>query len=233
MDREWIGSSPRHTSARLAEKGLRFFGVNARGSPTIRWTTHSLADDDIGGEELRKPSQKVVEAECFVLKDSQGKERARLDVDNGIPTLSMTDEADRIRLCLAVYDSGPSVALYDTDEEIRALLKVLPTGPNLSLFKHEGRVMFGNLTVSRDGKPLRVEQKLRPQIELTVGPEGPAVAVYGLEQSSRALITAEDHGAALALHAPDEKSRVEIHADVKGAEVLLFGADGRPVRSIH
>lgn len=182
---------------------------------------------------MRKPSQKIVEAEHFVLRDSSGKERARLDVDNGVPRLSMNDAAEKVRLCLAVYDDGPSVALYGPDEEIRALLKVLPTGPNLSLFRHEGEVTFGRLTVSRDGEPLRVEHKLRPQLELSVAPEGPAVALYGVERNSRALISAEDHGAALVLHAPDEKSKVEMHADVKGAEVVLFGADGRPVRTIQ
>ena len=181
---------------------------------------------------MAKSRCKIVEAEGFVLKDSNGRERGRLDVENGEPALTLLDAMQTVRLRLAVFDDGPSVALYGADGEIRSLLKIGPAGPNFSLFRHEGEVEYTHLTQSRDGKTIREDISLRPQLELFVESEGPGLALYGLEEKSRILLTAEDHGAALQLDAPRKKSRVEMHADVNGANVLLTGADGKTVRSI-
>jgi mono/diheme cytochrome c family protein len=80
-------------------------------------------------------SAKVVDAEKFILRDTDGKARAELGLHAGQPTLALLDEKGNQRARLVVApDGSANWSLYNQNGKLRATLAVPPTGePRLVL----------------------------------------------------------------------------------------------------
>jgi hypothetical protein len=62
---------------------------------------------------------KVVEAECFVLKDMHGNVRAELSLRSGSPSLIMYGENKKRRLEIILNDDGAGLLLFDESGHCR------------------------------------------------------------------------------------------------------------------
>ena len=83
----------------------------------------------------------VVEAQRFIVRDTDGTERAVLGLlDGNRLYLSMRDSAGKQRAAVGVEDDGPSVKLYNARGEVQAVLDLLNERPRLTLFDDEGHI---------------------------------------------------------------------------------------------
>lgn len=84
---------------------------------------------------------RVVEAQRFVVRSADGKERAVLGlVGEDRLYLSMFDSGGKQRAAVGVEDDGPSVKLFNADGKMQAVLDLLGERPRLTLFDENGRV---------------------------------------------------------------------------------------------
>jgi len=111
---------------RLKQAGLALFVVIGLGS--------------LSG--LGTPKARTVEAEKFVVRDKQGKERAVLGVENdGTVGLWLQDKEEGMRVALDLFPEGSSdLGLHDRDGNVRAWLRVLDDGSaELSMNRKTGK----------------------------------------------------------------------------------------------
>jgi hypothetical protein len=109
-------------------------------------------------EQGQKP-ERVIRANAIVLEDDQRRERAKLWMYHGYPTLALTNEEGRALLVLQVTEVGPIVRLNDADGEcylsldewslvltqdhkIRAILGVSENGANLEFYDERCRPIW-------------------------------------------------------------------------------------------
>lgn len=164
----------------------------------------------------------VVEAERFVLRDVNGKARARLFTGpGGAPILGLSDKDGELRAVLTVgADGTPLLGLQDKGEKARAVLTVEAGGPVLSLHdKDEG--IRAVLSVSANGVPrLALHHKERkPRALLALGPDGaPHLTLAGIDGNPR-----------IGLGAVAEKhSLIFLDANGKARAGLIVGPEGTP-----
>ncbi|OFV99187.1 MAG: hypothetical protein A3F68_00590 [Acidobacteria bacterium RIFCSPLOWO2_12_FULL_54_10] len=80
-----------------------------------------------------------VEAQEFVLTDSNGTARARLGLRSDVPGLILYDESgEKARAFLGVVGDGPGLYLSDADGKVRAMLKVTENQPAIVLSDTDG-----------------------------------------------------------------------------------------------
>ena len=86
---------------------------------------------------------KVIEAEKFVLRDGNGKERGLLSITNEVVVFSLSDKAGRVRHKLSVEPNGATnFLLGDRDGDPRVQLIVLPDGqPGLWLYGKKSKIL--------------------------------------------------------------------------------------------
>lgn len=103
---------------------------------------------------MAKPKKQVrtVEAERFVLKDSDGRTRAELSTEGSLAVLALNDRDERRQLVLFAGDAGASVVLHTANGE-----------QSLSLDTISGRV--GLISSAKRGKQ---------KVALIVWPDGSA-----------------------------------------------------------
>ena len=124
------------------------------------------------------PPSRTIEAERFLLKDTNGKTRAVLTVtDSGagldfydsrgavrasmgvmadMPGLTLSDKQGTPTVQLSALADGPAhIVFYDAKYQLRAILDVLPEGPRLELYDRDGNSR-AKLTVLEDGAHFRL-----------------------------------------------------------------------------
>ena len=79
------------------------------------------------------PARKTVQAESFVSIDGEGRPRAMLGVDDGVPSLRMTDAQGRTVVELAVpkFSDKPALYLHDPQLSTQVELAMTMNGPVL------------------------------------------------------------------------------------------------------
>lgn len=83
----------------------------------------------------------VVEAQRFVVRGADGKQRAVLGLlDHDRMYLSLYDTGGKERAAVGVEDDGPSVKLYNAEGKMQAVLDLLGERPRLTLFDEKGHV---------------------------------------------------------------------------------------------
>ena len=83
----------------------------------------------LGGATSQERNQKSIESEQFVLRDKQGRMRARLDAHLDDPVLTLIDRGGRSRLALALEPDGrPAVELSDSMGHLRLALRIGEAG---------------------------------------------------------------------------------------------------------
>lgn len=84
---------------------------------------------------------KSIDSGAFVVRDSQNRKRAVLQVDsNGFPSLSLYDEAGKVRADLALILNSPQLNLYKPDGKTSLEADVGPDGnPGIWLVDDKGK----------------------------------------------------------------------------------------------
>lgn len=87
-------------------------------------------------------SQWKVEAERFVLKDTDGKIRAELGMAGHGPLLALYDKDGARRAVFGIAERGPGIFFLDAIQKRRVALGVVEKGPVLVLFDENGNAVF-------------------------------------------------------------------------------------------
>ena len=82
--------------------------------------------------------KRTVEANEFVLRDANGKERAWLGVIGSGPMLALYDASGKERVRLVALAGGSNFALFNANGEAAARLAVIADAPTLDLSDKEG-----------------------------------------------------------------------------------------------
>jgi hypothetical protein len=106
------------------------------------------------GEPPSSQTERVVEAQKFVLKDSQGRIRAELSTERDqAPKLWLFDESNHRRAEFSLLADGtPGVRLLDKNQKIRAALQLLDGKAALNLRDSESHHR-AELVVTASGHP--------------------------------------------------------------------------------
>ena len=99
------------------------------------------------------PRKRTVEAEEFVLRDTNGKMRATLAMSPEGPGLVLFDSNGTARAMLEAVREGPRLTLHDANGQSRVGLTAFRVGEALGLSDANGMVRAG-LFVTRDGPRL-------------------------------------------------------------------------------
>lgn len=113
---------------------------------------------------------KVIEAERFVLRDTNGSIRAELGLIDGASVLLLNDKDGKPGVALSVFPDGPRrVSLLDRDGRTRSVLTARADGDSgLRLFD-KNMMHRASLDVMADGRPiLRLADKQISPAQLTV-----------------------------------------------------------------
>ncbi len=113
---------------------------------------------------------KVLEAERFVLRDTNGSIRAELGFIDGASVLLLNDKDGKPGVALSVFPDGPRrVSLLDRDGRTRSVLTARADGDSgLRLFD-KNMMHRASLDVMSDGRPiLRLAEKQISPAQLTV-----------------------------------------------------------------
>jgi hypothetical protein len=100
------------------------------------------------------PRSRVIEGEAFILKDGQGKTRARLSLRTGFsPGLELYDKDGNVRALLgADPDSSSGLLFFDEEQKPRASLGLNVDGPRL-WFADKSNKTRASINLSPDGSP--------------------------------------------------------------------------------
>ncbi len=92
------------------------------------------------GQATTAKVAKVIEAEKFVLRDGQGRERAALEMKVGVVRLVLKDQDGGARALVGISPKGGSgLYFYDPKHLLRIILAVYPDGsPRLVLREKDG-----------------------------------------------------------------------------------------------
>ena len=157
-----------------------------------------------------KRSRRIVEAEKFVLKDDNGKDRAVLCMGDFGPVLSFNDPRGLPRLTLELRGEGPMISLCDPNGAWEARLEATKEGAVVVVWEDGGKRGAG-VSAQADG----------PDVWLSDG-----------ECAVRAKFTMANGHPCLRLSDAQGTCRLELAALKDGPHVSLFGADGRPFYSV-
>jgi hypothetical protein len=129
----------------------------------------------MGQARLVHPS--TITATKFVLVDSQGRQRATLDMYKGSPILGLFDANGNMRVVLSALPEGPGLALSDAKGNTRAEMDAFSDSPELALSDAKGNT----------------------RVMLSALPEGPGLALYDAKGNTRAGMDAFSDRPELAL----------------------------------
>ncbi len=112
-----------------------------------------------------------LQAASFVLKDTDGVERASLGVgEDGGAAFALTDINGRVRLKLSVLSDGsPGLTLLDNEGETRAILGLLSDGTTTLVLADRGSVARGVFTLTPDGAARMLFSDASGQTRTAVG----------------------------------------------------------------
>lgn len=197
---------------------------------------------------------KFVEAERFVVRDSQGRERASLYVRaDGTPTLEFRDEEGECRACLELHkDGSPYLGFRDQDGTSQLLLSAnregaallipgrqdlagihlgaQPAGSILSLGGGAGKpgVLLGTSGDGETSISLSPADR-RIRMGLRVDRDGiPSVTLYDAEKNGRFVLAPKDGAPGMVFFDERKRLRMSLTADQDGTPQLRlmdsFGA---------
>lgn len=139
------------------------------------------------------PPSRTIEANEFLLKDASGKVRARLTLAiGGGPSLSLLDEAERVRAVLAINNGIPKIGLLDGNGESRVNLFADAGVSGLTVKDQTGRSR-AQLAID-DGEPFvrLYDAKEKPGAVLRVTPEASMLQLLDSGRVRAGLAVAED-----------------------------------------
>ncbi len=149
------------TMEALVQRLNRMERENHRWKWLVAVTLAVLGVGVVLGQTTPRRVGKVLEAERFVLRDADGKNRAELGVMDGASILFLNDKDGKPGVALSVLPDGPRmVTLLDKNGKTRSVLTARADGDSgLRLFD-KNRMHRASLDVMADGRPiLRISPK--------------------------------------------------------------------------
>ena len=198
-------------------------------------------------ERLQAANRKMVESECFVVRDSDGKQRASLAAGADGVGLFLLDENGKLRVTLLMgHDNKIGLAMAGETEKVLVLLS--PKG--LGLHDDKGALRAG-LTIQERGSALLLSgEKGCGRVAVATTKTGPTVSMQdengtvraqlsstGLSLHDekgiiRAFLEVEEEGSGLVLSDEKGTDRAILAASKNGPLLGLFGQDGTPRASL-
>ncbi|MFQ5854010.1 MAG: hypothetical protein ACE5JU_25915 [Candidatus Binatia bacterium] len=172
----------------------------------------------------------VIEAEKFVLRDSNGSSRAELKVDGGLGTsmLWLADKDGRIGASMSVWDDGLRKLELSDENATRAELTLRADNQVQLLMRDKSWAPRAAVQVEPDGRPfLQVSDKngkLRAELFLAKN-DTPWLSFYERDKNRKFIAgmgVAKDGSVALALTDRDEKSYAELRVPRGGVPHMRF-----------
>ncbi len=169
----------------------------------------------LGGATLvaaqERGKERSIEAERFILKDSNGRVRADLGMDKNGVRLLLQDENEKVRLNAAVFAEGPGIALFDENGAIRYTVSHSSRGPSM-VFNDENQ---------------------KPRAVMRLFKEGPGLAFLDEKETDRLVLTFTKHdGPALDLYEAGKQLLVALRARNGVNGLAIFDGSGRPRAAI-
>jgi hypothetical protein len=192
--------------------GVAFLGADgilAVGPEGFLHVTASGADISMSGKGGSFEMDLSADGGCSLsLSGATGETRAqaRLDVENGRPSLTLQDAEGKSTALVSVTDEGPEVMLHDKEGTLCALLSVGAKGPQLSLSHRDG-----------EGKSAAL---------IRVTDEGPDVMLYDKRGTLRAELSVEAEGSQLSLSDSEGGPCAWLEKTAEGASLYLLGPNG-------
>jgi hypothetical protein len=130
----------------------------------------------------QKPLAQDVEAQKFVLKDAEGKERAELHMTDSGPELALLSSSPSgAEAHLNLNNGAPGLVLRGVNGKA-ALLRVDEDGPSLALIsKKQDGVWFAGLDIAEDEGPRLKLARENGGLSAAVHPEGPNLSLLDSE----------------------------------------------------
>lgn len=189
----------------------------------------------VAGANQNDETPKVVEAQKFVLRDKEGKQRAVLEVSSkGAASLHLSDKDETPRIAFIVAEDGSPIAtLQDEQGQSRvsfASSKIFG-GSVVNLMDPDGKVRLGLAVRDRGGVPtldLRDKDANR-RINLGVRPDGSSTFdILGEDESPRLRLSLSRDLPNLLLFDKDVKPRLGLVVSPTGLVGLdIFAQDKR------
>ena len=157
-----------------------------------------------------RSSTRIVEAQRFVLRDSEGRMRANLGIVEDEPGLAIFGVNGTPRAIISAPTEGPRLLLSDAEGKLRAEVVVGEDGPSLTIYQPDGQVAVALSWV---------------QGVSCIGLNGPGGKGGGLLQAAEEYI---------GLRLEDGKNQRRIDLALKGQnpELEISNAEGKPVYSV-
>ena len=175
---------------------------------------------------------RIVEAQGFVLRDSEGKMRANLGIVEDEPGLAIFDSSGTPRAVMSVPPEGPRLLLSDGGGKLRAEVVVEPEDPRLLLSDADGKLRV-EVMVDEDGPALRIYQS---DAEIAVAlswREGVScIGLNGPGGKGGGLLQAAGEYIGLRLEDGKDVRRIDLAIKKQDAELELSNAEGKPVYSV-
>jgi len=194
-------------------------------------------------------SERVVEAEKFVLRYEKGNAAAVLGMTPNGPSLSLYDAEGKRRLAVGLGSSGPAFVLFDENGKLQSWLYTTKdlaglvvqggqpqqrteitasaTGTNLALFDANGEARI-RLNLQGDEPSLRLRDAAgKARLALGVEQMGPVFACYDANEKRRAGLAVTSDGPALGLCDAEGRIRAGLAVNPAGPALVLLDPQER------
>jgi hypothetical protein len=181
----------------------------------------------------------TLEAQAFVLRDSQGNERGRLGCTEEGPHLALLDASGKPRAALVIAEDNPHLCLYDVEGKIRMHLSLRGQWPQLALGNRDPLAPT-SLELTEGGTFLSLGHPMGGgRLFICCGPTGTGVELFpfGASMKRSARLSLARTGPVVTLNASTGGPRIEISVrggkpvfaflDKKGDRVLTLTVTGQ------
>jgi hypothetical protein len=181
------------------------------------------------GQVLPSTGKKTVEAEAIHLRDSEGRGRVLMTVDDEGPSLRFFDKDGKGRLVIRTTQSqGPEVALYHNEGKARTVLSVNPEGiPSLFILDNEARSSASIAIDPQGGTAIRLlDAAFNARATLSMSSEGGAgLGLMDKNNKGGVLLGVGGKNDENSLYLSDKDGNVRARLKISG--------DGLPALQLH
>ena len=167
----------------------------------------------LGGATLvaaqERGNLRTIEAERFLLKDTNGRIRADLSVDKAKNStqLLLSDENEKVRLNVSVFPEGPGIAMFDENGAIRYTVSHSARGPAM-VFNDENQ---------------------KPRAMMRISKEGPVLTFLDEKEIDRLMLTfTKSNGGSVDMYEAGKQHSMALRASGGVNGLAIFDETGQP-----
>jgi len=171
---------------------------------------------------------KEIRASSFIAVDENGKDRAVLNVSDGVPGLILKDENGKNRIILNITKNKTGLTIYDEKSKNHIGLSVKDEGLGLALYDDNGPI--AGLGMENDQLELRLGgKKGMGRVILQVNKNIAGLVLRDDNDNPRALLSVDKDGChMLALVDGNSQARATLRFTESGVGLVLSDEKGEP-----